>query len=80
MERFARGRRSAPGVTAQSATGKRFGIGLSLVREIAAAHSGTFELTGIPGEGARATLTLPAAPSARHRRQFRLTAGTAFRR
>ena len=61
MERFARGASRVPAARGQSLGGKRFGIGLSLVREIATAHSGTLELTGHPGEGACATLTLPAA-------------------
>jgi len=61
MERFARGVAAAPAAATHAPAGKRFGIGLALVREIATAHSGTLELTGAPGEGARATLTLPAA-------------------
>jgi two-component system OmpR family sensor kinase len=63
MERFARGATTLPAGPGKSLGGKRFGIGLSLVREIATAHSGTLELTGTPGDGARATLTFPAADS-----------------
>jgi len=64
MERFAQGSASGvPAAPGKAIGGKRFGIGLSLVREIATAHSGTLELTGTPGDGARATLTFPAADS-----------------
>ena len=51
--RFARGQDS-PG------QGRRFGLGLALVREVVLAHQGTLTLTGSPGEGATATITLPA--------------------
>jgi len=70
MERFARGASRVPAAPRKSPGGKRFGIGLSLVREIATAHSGTLELTGNPGHGACATLTLPAADT-RHERAGR---------
>ncbi len=56
-ERFARGQASATRVGG----GRRFGLGLSLVREVATAHGGTFTLAGRPGAGVRATIDLPAA-------------------
>ena len=56
-ERFARGQASATRVGG----GRRFGLGLSLVREVATAHGGAFSLTGLPGAGVRATIDLPAA-------------------
>ncbi|MDI5972613.1 HAMP domain-containing sensor histidine kinase [Streptomyces sp. SL13] len=40
--------------------GPRFGIGLSLVREIVDSHHGTVGADGLPGRGARFTVTLPA--------------------
>jgi len=55
-ERFARGQAAAGGVNG----GRRFGLGLSLVREVAAAHGGTFTLADRSGQGVRATLDLPA--------------------
>ena len=55
-ERFARGRGSVNGVGG----GRRFGLGLSLVREVAAAHGGIFTLAAMPGSGVRATIELPA--------------------
>ncbi|MET9630254.1 HAMP domain-containing sensor histidine kinase [Lentzea sp. NPDC006480] len=39
----------------------RFGLGLSLVREIVTGHGGTVEAVGHPGRGARFTLRLPLA-------------------
>jgi signal transduction histidine kinase len=39
---------------------RRFGLGLSLVREVATAHGGTLTLAGAPGAGVRATIDLPA--------------------
>lgn len=56
-ERFARGRASATRVGG----GRRFGLGLALVREVATAHGGTFSLAGRPGAGVRATIDLPVA-------------------
>ncbi len=56
-ERFARGQASATRVGG----GRRFGLGLSLVREVATAHGGTFFLAEQPGAGVRATIDLPAA-------------------
>jgi signal transduction histidine kinase len=53
-QRFARGS-GAPG------HGRRFGLGLALVGEVVHAHGGTLALDGRPGEGATATITLPAA-------------------
>ncbi len=58
-ERFARGRTVVgPGA------GRRFGLGLSLAREVAAAHGGTLTQTGTPPPGVRVTIRLPAADSA----------------
>jgi signal transduction histidine kinase len=56
VERFSRG--TATG------DGRRFGLGLSLVDEVARAHSGTLTVTGEPGTGAAFTLTFPAGPTA----------------
>jgi two-component system, OmpR family, sensor kinase len=53
-KRFARGP-DAPG------HGRRFGLGLALVREVVHAHGGRLTLDGRPGEGATATITIPAA-------------------
>ncbi|GAB2857204.1 sensor histidine kinase [Lentzea nigeriaca] len=44
--------------------GQRFGIGLSLVREIVEAHHGTVSAEGRPGVGAVFTVDLPAATPA----------------
>jgi signal transduction histidine kinase len=54
-ERFARGPQ-APG------RGRRFGLGLALVREVVHAHDGTLTLEGRPGNGATATIVLPPSP------------------
>ena len=54
-ERFARGQTSGNGVGG----GRRFGLGLSLVREVSAAHGGTFTLVAMPHRGVRATIELP---------------------
>jgi signal transduction histidine kinase len=51
FERFARG---------DHGDGRRFGLGLALVREVVAAHGGSVTATGSPGEGATFTITLPA--------------------
>jgi signal transduction histidine kinase len=51
FERFARG---------DHGDGRRFGLGLALVREVVAAHGGTVTASGRPGEGASFTITLPA--------------------
>lgn len=59
-ERFARGPSSAQAVGG----GRRFGLGLSLVREIATAHGGDFTLTGRPGTGVRAIITVPTHSAA----------------
>jgi two-component system OmpR family sensor kinase len=40
--------------------GRRFGLGLALVREVVESHGGTIEATGRPGEGATFTVRLPA--------------------
>jgi signal transduction histidine kinase len=55
-ERFARGDDAPAGVGG----GRRFGLGLSLVREVAAAHGGTLSLTEPPEGGVRAVIALPA--------------------
>ncbi len=57
-ERFARGDAAPAGVGG----GRRFGLGLSLVREVAAAHGGTLALTEPPEGGVRAVIDLPALP------------------
>jgi signal transduction histidine kinase len=53
FERFARG---------DSGAGRRFGLGLALVREVLDSHHGTITATGEPGRGASFTVDLPAAP------------------
>ena len=57
LDRFARGdqRRDRPG--------RRFGLGLALVREVVEAHGGELHIDGRPGEGARFTMLLPARQS-----------------
>jgi signal transduction histidine kinase len=54
VERFSRG--------TSNGAGRRFGLGLSLVDEVARAHGGSLRVEGEPGAGAAFTLTLPAAP------------------
>jgi signal transduction histidine kinase len=54
FERFARG---------ETGRGRRFGIGLALVREVVDSHGGTIVAESAPGEGATFTLTLPAQPA-----------------
>jgi signal transduction histidine kinase len=56
FERFARG---------TAGTGRRFGIGLALVREVVDSHGGSIVAEGNPGDGAVFTVTLPAQPSGR---------------
>ncbi len=51
FERFYRG---------QHGDGRRFGLGLSLVREVVLAHGGTVTAIGVPDEGACFTVRLPA--------------------
>jgi signal transduction histidine kinase len=61
FERFARG---------GSGNGRRFGLGLSLVREVVRSHNGTITAFGDPGNGATFTLRLPVhrpAPAPRSR-------------
>ena len=53
FERFARGGEH---------DGRRFGLGLALVREVVESHGGTIRAEGRPGQGARFTVRLPAAP------------------
>ncbi len=50
-KRFARG--------TGAGRGRRFGLGLALVREVVQTHGGTLTLDGRPGEGATATITVP---------------------
>ena len=50
FDRFARG---------TDGDGRRFGLGLSLVREVVTAHGGTVAVSGAPGHGATFTVTLP---------------------
>lgn len=52
VQRFARG-------TLSGGTGRRFGIGLALVDEVARAHGGALVIEGAPGHGATFTLRLP---------------------
>ncbi|SDY70025.1 His Kinase A (phospho-acceptor) domain-containing protein [Amycolatopsis xylanica] len=49
FERFARG---------EHGDGRRFGLGLALVREVVAGHGGTISAQGVPGDGATFTLRL----------------------
>jgi signal transduction histidine kinase len=51
--RFARG-------TARDG-GRRFGLGLALVDEVARVHGGRLDVDGAPGHGATFTLHLPAS-------------------
>jgi len=52
FERFARG---------GNGDGRRFGLGLALVREVVAGHGGTISARGEPGDGATFTLRFRAA-------------------
>jgi signal transduction histidine kinase len=56
FERFHRG---------PSASERRFGLGLALLREVVTSHNGTIEAVGHPGRGARFTLRLPEVQPAR---------------
>ena len=55
FERFARG---------TAGRGRRFGLGLALVREVVVNHGGSITAEGRPGEGATFTVLLPALPTA----------------
>nr|WP_225957420.1 HAMP domain-containing sensor histidine kinase [Amycolatopsis lexingtonensis] len=55
FERFARG---------SDGDGRRFGLGLALVREVVTGHGGTIAAVGRPGAGATFTLTLLRADAA----------------
>lgn len=57
VERFSRG--------TTVGSGRRFGLGLALVDEIARAHGGTLAIDGEPGAGARFTLTFHPTPQHR---------------
>ncbi|PRZ41063.1 signal transduction histidine kinase [Antricoccus suffuscus] len=61
-ERFAQGRPvgSEPGDTDRTAK-RRFGLGLSLVREIAHSHGGVLEIGDRPGGGFAASILLPGS-------------------
>ncbi|WP_405431858.1 sensor histidine kinase [Micromonospora sp. NBC_00617] len=52
FERFAHGTAGA---------GRRFGLGLALVQQVAHAHQGSITVAGAPGAGATFTLLLPAS-------------------
>ena len=52
LERFSRGDSAAN-------RARRFGLGLSLVREVVHAHGGTLAITGAPNAGATFTIRLP---------------------
>jgi len=54
-ERFARGRPPRTGDN----RGRRFGLGLALVSEVAAAHGGSLTLTDAPSTEACAAIRLP---------------------
>jgi signal transduction histidine kinase len=54
FERFARG---------QQGSGRRYGLGLALVREVVHAHRGTVTAENLPDGGSIFTVTLPAWPS-----------------
>ena len=51
FDRFARGDNGA---------GRRFGLGLALVREVVESHGGRISAVGVPGAGAKFTVSLPA--------------------
>ncbi|MBO2464749.1 ATP-binding protein [Actinomadura violacea] len=52
--------------------GRRFGLGLALVREVVESHGGTIDAVGRPGAGASFTVRLPAAsPGAKPRPALR---------
>jgi signal transduction histidine kinase len=49
-----------PGFTTKSSGS---GLGLTLVQRIVEQHGGRFELVSSPGEGTRAVVSLPGAPT-----------------
>jgi signal transduction histidine kinase len=51
-----------PWVTTKGA-GRGSGLGLSITREVVAAHGGTIAVSSRPGEGTEFTIDLPAAPA-----------------
>jgi signal transduction histidine kinase len=53
LDRFARGEHAGD-------AGRRFGLGLALVREVVEAHRGHLHIVGEPGKGARFTIEIPA--------------------
>jgi signal transduction histidine kinase len=55
LDRFARGPQHT------DRPGRRFGLGLALVRDVVNAHGGQLHIDGSPGHGARFTMVLPAA-------------------
>ncbi|WP_238014394.1 HAMP domain-containing sensor histidine kinase [Dactylosporangium sp. AC04546] len=52
--------RFARGDEVSDRPGRRFGLGLALVREVLQAHGGDLRIEGSPGDGARFTMVLPA--------------------
>jgi signal transduction histidine kinase len=60
LDRFARGEHSGD-------AGRRFGLGLALVREVVEDHGGHLSIDGRLGQGACFTIALPPAPPAESR-------------
>ena len=57
--------------------GRRFGLGLALLREVVASHGGTIRAVSRPGEGATFSVRLPAAPRGSGARQDQLVGARA---